>query len=118
MLQALMPSGPARAGAERRASVRWRSMPPGPGRVVLTDSAETLDVQVLDLSFSGIGLLLPRRLELDTLLLIDLETRDERHVPLQLLARVARVALRKGGGWITGCAFFSDLSDAELEALL
>jgi hypothetical protein len=76
-----------------------------------------MSAMVLDLSVSGIGLLLPRRPALGSFLVIGLTSRLG-DVTLQLLARVVRAMPRRDGSWIVGCAFDTILSSEELEALL
>src|SRR5262245_50969098 len=104
-------------GQERRASVRWRSIPPGETWITFDGPVETLDALMLDLSISGIGLVLPRRPGLGTFLVIGL-TSCRRPLTLQLVARVVRAMPRSDGSWIVGCAFDTLLSPDELEALL
>jgi hypothetical protein len=76
-----------------------------------------VDALVLDLSVSGIGLVLPRRPGLGSFLVIGLTSRHQ-DLTLQMVARVVRAMPRRDGSWIVGCAFDILLSPEELEALL
>lgn len=70
---------------------------------------------VRDISTGGIGLVLRRRFERGTGLVIELPGGDE---PTTVLVRVVHVKAQPGGAWALGCVFVSPLSDEELNALL
>jgi hypothetical protein len=103
--------------ANRRASVRWRAAPATPGKVFVAATYETIYGGVLDLSVNGVGLLLSRPLELDTLVLIALEGTKGAGT-FELLSQVARVTPQRDGTWVVGCSFYTDLTEDELESLL
>ncbi|MCI0455620.1 MAG: PilZ domain-containing protein [Gemmataceae bacterium] len=67
---------------------------------------------VHDISATGIGLILPQRLEPGTLLSVDLDG-----VCRLLLGRVVHAAPQAGGHWRIGCAFLGQLTLEELQAL-
>jgi tRNA A-37 threonylcarbamoyl transferase component Bud32 len=115
---------PSRPPAEeRRARVRYscrletgctRNTSIHPEKAAQHDSWEAT---VLDLSAVGIGLLLNRRFEPGTNLVLDLRG------PGQGFARevelcVTRVKSAAGGAWFHGCAFAEPLSQEELRKLL
>jgi hypothetical protein len=70
--------------------------------------------RVVNISRGGIGIVLTRRFEPNTLLVMELES------PLDHLSRtvLARVIHSTGleVGWLLGCAFISELDDEDLEA--
>lgn len=71
--------------------------------------------QVRDLSASGIGLLVRRRYEPGTLLLIEVTSPDH-HLMRSLKARVVH-ATPDGNNWLLGCTFINLLDDAAVQAL-
>jgi hypothetical protein len=114
----VMAQGPSREpDRERRASVRWRAILPGQTQVSALSQIEKMDALILDLSVSGVGLVLGRRPALGSLLMIGLKSHP-RSVTLQVLGRVVRTMPRRDGSWLVGCAFDTLLSKDELEALL
>jgi hypothetical protein len=74
-------------------------------------------VTIRDIGASGCQLLLSRRFEPGTLLVVDVQ--DGQGQPARmLLARVARVASLARGRWILGCAFSVPLTADDLASLL
>src|SRR5262249_19526099 len=71
---------------------------------------------VRDISGRGIALLLQHRFQPGTLLTLELEN-TARTISFSLQVRVVRV-LPQPGGWLLGCTFFQDLTEAEVKALL
>lgn len=72
---------------------------------------------VQDVSAGGIGLLLSRPVDSETLLSIEWP-RPIPGLPPTLTVRVLRVTSQAGGLWRLGCAFAADLSEPRLQALL
>ena len=72
---------------------------------------------VLDISCGGFQLLLSRRFEPGTLLVVDVHD-PAGHATRMLVARVARVTTLTRGRWIHGCAFSVPLTAEDLESLL
>lgn len=72
---------------------------------------------IRDISVSGIGLLLKRRFERGAGLTIELPENGGNSA-YTVLAKVIHTTSQPGGYWLLGCAFVSELSDEELEALL
>ncbi len=72
---------------------------------------------IRDLSAGGFQLLLSRRFEPQTLLLVDLHNAQGQATRM-LLARVVRVASLTRGRWIHGCACSVPLAAEDLDALL
>jgi hypothetical protein len=71
---------------------------------------------MLDISCGGFQLLLSRRFEPGTLLVVDV--RDRAGQARMLVARVVRVALLTRGRWVHGCAFSVPLTAEDLDSLL
>ena len=108
---------------ECRAAVRH---PHGSGTVctvtpsVHSDPGEERDswpAVVADISRGGMALVLARRLEKGTLVVMDLLTADPRSAR-SLPVRVLHVKHHGPGHWRVGCEFLAPLSDEEVQALL
>jgi hypothetical protein len=69
--------------------------------------------KVRDVSAGGISMILRRRFEPGTVLILDLE-----QGPRQLSVRVVHVQPEMKGRWLIGCAFSAVLSPEELECFL
>jgi serine/threonine protein kinase len=109
--------------AERRAAVRY---PLGVAtdcavEASLHDRQAEADHQwpaaVADLSCGGLALVMARRLERGTVVVVDLETAPGK-LPRSLQARVVRVQSRGYGRWLVGCQFLEPLSPQELRDLV
>ena len=102
--------------AERRAAVRYPSVcatachPVPEGDALCT-------ARVVDISTNGVGLLVDRYVEAETLLAVELQC-EETAATYTLLVEVRRATQRAPGEWLLGCSFARDLSEAELRALL
>jgi hypothetical protein len=74
-------------------------------------------VQVLDISASGIGLLVPAPLEAGSLLTVDLLDQAGRKV-CSILACIVHTKQRSDGSHAIGCNFIRELSEEELASLV
>jgi c-di-GMP-binding flagellar brake protein YcgR len=74
-------------------------------------------VQVLDISASGIGLLVPTPLQAGSLLTVDLLDQAGRKV-CSILACIVHTKQRSDGSHAIGCNFIRELSEEELAALV
>ena len=74
-------------------------------------------VTIRDLSATGLQLLLSRRFEPGTLLVVDVHD-NQGQATRMLLARVIRVASLAKGRWILGCTFTVPLTPEDLDSLL
>jgi hypothetical protein len=105
------------AGLERRGIVRYPA--------VLQTSCQPLvrlkdgewPARAVNISATGLCLVLQRRFEKGTNLVIEILGRHDR-LTRQLLSRVVRVRRESSGEWVIGCKLFRQLSDAELQELL
>jgi hypothetical protein len=102
------------AHAERRASERQlcaleTSCFPATG------AQNTWPARVIDISTTGVGLLLERRFEPGALLSFRLEGRSEGQ-SYNALARVVRVTRQAAGHWLLGCAFLDELDPTRVRA--
>ncbi len=70
-----------------------------------------------DISESGIGLVLERRFELGTVLVLELESVEGRAAHY-LLAEVVRTEPQPGGTWLAGCAFIGGPTDEQIATLV
>ncbi len=98
----------ARRLAARLATSVLPTCPPG--------SAE--EARVRDFSPFGVGLLMSRRVEYGTRLLIDLEraTNGAVHSVLGRVVHATPLADAEGGPWLIGCALVGELDEAGLKA--
>jgi hypothetical protein len=72
---------------------------------------------LLDISCGGFQLLLSRRFEPGTLLVVDVHD-PAGQATRMLVARVVRVSMLTRGRWIHGCAFSVPLTPEDLDSLL
>jgi len=114
---ALRPTPPQYRGAERRATVRYTSDKTGSCQPVSGCEGVEWAGKIKDISADGIGLVLPRRFEPGTVLLVDVSPRAE-EVRHSVLVRVRRVQQLSARRWILGCVFARRLSDEEVQTLV
>ena len=104
--------------ANRRAWIRYPCGQKGVCRSVANSQHGGLwPAKVRDISSSGVSLLMSRRFEVGTMLVIDLHTTSGDESVL-LLGRVARVTERMRGDWIMGCVLSKQLGNNELMGLV
>jgi serine/threonine protein kinase len=82
-----------------------------------TETEEAWPGTIHDLAPRGVGLVIPRRFEVGTVLRVDLESGGEGPAR-RLAARVAHVRSDALGHWFHGCVFPDALTDADLRDLL
>jgi hypothetical protein len=80
-----------------------------------TDGQNSWDARVVDISATGVGLLLGRRFEPGTLLSFRLEG-PEGGQSFNAFARVVHASRQAAGGWLLGCALVGELDAAQLRA--
>ena len=102
---------------ERRASVRLQSSAKGSCQSLSVRREMGWEASVRDISCDGIGLVLPRRFEVGTLLAVELteEAEGPKHL---LLARVVRTLPQSESSWLVGCTLVNPLTEDELQLLL
>ena len=107
---------PPRRGPERRATVRFPSRQEGACLPVAGEATHTWSARIQDISAGGISLLLRRRFEPRTTLLLQLKGREHgrRHT---LMVKVIRAQPHTPKGYLVGCSFARKLSDEELSLL-
>jgi serine/threonine protein kinase len=111
-------------GTERRAWVRHRLEIGAYGSVDTAvfggseDTEELWPLVVRDVSLGGVGVLLARRFEPGTELVIELGGGQPDVPPRKLQTRVVRVEPEVAGHWLHGCVFVTPLTEDELPALL
>jgi hypothetical protein len=79
------------------------------------DGGNVWDARVIDISSTGVGLLLGRRFEPGTLLAFRLEGRTEGQ-SFNAVVRVVHATRQAEGGWLLGCALLDPLDEAQLRA--
>ena len=105
-------------GAERRVRVRHATdrdsmCQRGEGRL---DQAWWM-ARVVDISTTGIGVILRQRFPSGTLLTIELQN-STGDLSRTLQSKVVHTTPSPEGGWVSGCAFISPLTEEELKVLL
>jgi PilZ domain len=110
------PSEP-RARSNQRVSVRYHCGPATAGRVNVAEKLEFLRAWVLDLSAQGVGLLVPRQLDLGQLVIITVKGTSNQRT-YELPARVVHVTRSPQGEWVAGFALNDPLTSDDLDALL
>lgn len=73
--------------------------------------------RVRDLSTGSIGLVLTRRFEPGTLLVIELEKKAH-GLSHTLVGRVVHATAQNNGGWMVGCTLANKIAEDDLQALL
>lgn len=101
---------------ERRASVRY-PCPASPPALVRTENEVCLPARVVNVSQTGIGLLLAEPVPGGTILGLELHARAQ-ELPYFLLARVVHLQEQPDGQWLLGCQLTGRLPAGELAALL
>ncbi len=112
-------------GAERKRTDRWdqRTWERFPcsvrGTYQLLSDAEQKHwpAQVLNISSSGVGLLVEQPIEIGTLMSVELQGKSG-PTPCTILACVVHVTPREGEGLAIGCNFIRELTEQEMHALL
>jgi head-tail adaptor len=86
-----------------------------PAKCETTNLPETISAtgQVRNLSREGIGLLLAQQIEIGAVLKVELQAVDQSNATI-ILACVVYALEEQDGGWMHGCAFVTELSDAEM----
>ncbi|HXG10762.1 MAG TPA: PilZ domain-containing protein [Gemmataceae bacterium] len=101
---------------ERRARVRYPVDLDTSFRSLGQSKDEGSMARVWDISTLGISLLLDRRIEPGTTLVVELTKRPA--ISRVLLSRVKHATEHQNGSWVIGCEFIGALTDSELQALL
>jgi hypothetical protein len=103
-------------GTERRVWVRFANTQDMSGRSVtslIKDEGDTAWFGLIrNVSPTGIALIISRRFELGSALILELSTKPEGN--LRLPVRVVHATPDKKGRWLIGCTFVSPLSEEDL----
>jgi c-di-GMP-binding flagellar brake protein YcgR len=86
-------------------------------QLVARDDLRQYSARVLDISASGVGLLVERAIENGTLLSVELHNAAGT-VERTMLACIVHVTRQAANEWALGCNFIRSLSEEDLEALL
>jgi hypothetical protein len=102
---------------ERRAAVRYHSETLVPCAPVPEAEDDPWSARVQDISTSGIGLVVDRYVEPETLLAVQLQG-DELVTSYTVLVEVRNARRQSDDSWHLGCAFARELSHEEVSGLL
>jgi hypothetical protein len=102
---------------ERRGDERFSPEPPSICRIVSEGQEEGLRASIRNLSASGIGLFVNHALKPGNVLILNLQTGDQR-LARPLPVRVMHSSPLEQGKWLVGCLFVRRLSEPELQLLL
>jgi c-di-GMP-binding flagellar brake protein YcgR len=102
--------------ADQRKWVRFPCDLPSSYRRIRVTERQHTSARVIDISASGVGLLVSHFVNVGTLLSLQLCGPDGQ-LALTILACVVRIAAHTDGQWILGCNFIRELTDKELEPL-
>jgi hypothetical protein len=104
----------AELGAERRTAVRYPSDLQTTCQPIMARDGSGWSAQVRNISTGGLGLVLARRFERGTLLVMDLDSTTQT-ASRTLIARVVHSTPLDDGNWLLGCAFANELEDEDLQ---
>jgi PilZ domain len=105
------------AWIKRRAEVRYHCGPATSGRLTQEGESQPRRAWILNLSVSGVGLLLDEPLEPETFMVIHVRS-GATGTRFELPARVVHATVQTSGEWLVGCELAEKLSPDDLEALL
>jgi hypothetical protein len=113
---------PKSGGADRRAAVRYPVSPDGFSndnscRPITAQPTEAWSAVVRDMSTGGLGLVVNRRFEPGTLLIVDVQDAEQTN-SRSLLVRVVHVERDEENFWFLGCKFPTALTESELLSLM
>jgi hypothetical protein len=111
-----LPDRVSPAAAERRAATRFACNMEGACRPLGSERRTRWKAKLTDVSALGVGLLLSRRFEPGTILLLDLRGTTAAS-PRRLLMRVVRVRAQGQLQWLVGCQLATALKPAEMQEL-
>lgn len=103
------------ARANHRATVRYRCAPATTGKVFLAEDQELRRAWVMNISKTGIGVILPRPLPVGASLTIQMRSSLG---TVDMTAHVIHATRQNQAEWFIGCEFTEPLLDDELDELL
>lgn len=103
------------ARANHRATVRYRCAPATSGKVFLAEDNEVRRAWVMNISKTGIGVVLARPLPVGAFLTIQMRSSQG---TVEMTAHVVHATRQHQAEWFVGCEFNEPLLDDELEELL
>ncbi len=103
--------------ADERSFVRYQCSTKATYVIASADLPVPHAAQVLNISPTGIGLLVDQPIKTGTLLSLDLPVGKE-HPPLTILANVIHTSSHPTGQWALGCTFVRELTPRELGGLV
>jgi hypothetical protein len=108
---------PESSKTHRRSTDRYHCAPACAAKLFFPTTGETMVAWLTNLSVTGVALNLPRALEADLELVLQVRVADGGS-PVRLAATVVHSTCEVDGTWRVGCVFPAPLSDDLLESLL
>jgi hypothetical protein len=100
----------------RRATVRFRCVPPNLTRAFFANSSKSVEAVVADLSLGGVGLIMDTCVEPGTVVMIEMGT-GGKVLYVDLVAEVMQTTQLENGSWRCGCAWVHEVTEEELQIL-
>ena len=101
----------------RRATVRYHCAPAAMGKVYAPDDVAFQFVWIMDLSRTGVGLIMSKPLAIGMRILLNLRTADGSR-SFDMYAQVVRCFRQVTADYFLGCKFANPLNEEDLEYLL
>ncbi len=105
------------ARGNRRATIRYRCAPATLGKVLTADDLEFQHAWILEMSLTGVGILVNRRIEPGRLIVLAIRCTEGTRRQ-ELSAHAVHCEPAPQGEWYVGCEFVTMLSPDDLDQLL
>jgi hypothetical protein len=105
------------ARSNQRATVRYRCAPATTGKLFLADDHECQLAWIINLSKTGVGLVVSRPVPVGAYVLLNLRSID-RSTVFELAGHVMHSTMQTQTDWLIGCELLQPLSDDDLDAML
>ena len=105
------------ARGNQRATVRYRCAPATTGKLYVTDDHECQCAWIINLSKTGVGLVLARPVPVGAFVVLSVRSTD-RSTTYELAAHVMHATFQTQTDWFVGCELVTALNDDDLDAML
>ncbi len=111
------PNLPAAGRGNKRATVRYRCAPATIGKLYLSDDQEYQHAWLVNLSLTGVGMILPRPVTVGSFVAIHIKSNTPGKT-YELAAHVMHCTSLVHGEWNVGCELVHALAPEDLDLLL